>query len=918
MLEKQILKFADNCSLSERMKARSSYIIKLLEIVSSGLPDGKHQQLTTFMVDIISEEIDENILKETIGKTFKSWSLNHINKSMKFIGTYFHLLNQAELNEIIVINEERDRISDKENPKVDSIASAIKSLKKHNININKAKKIIGSIKIHPTFTAHPTETRRPSIIKKQKKLLQIIETILNDELSSIDLKKIENEAVRLCKLIMLTDDVRSHSISAKDEINNTIKSTIDTLWYTISELSDDIESSFEEYYEEKVSLGDILKFHSWVGGDRDGNPNVTSEITRYAFKKQVSVLIHKYLVDLDYLFDDLSIQVDESAESVALTHSIEEDINIINIDKNLIKRYQYEPLRLKILCIKQKLIDYKYSIFSNKIKYNLEKFQNDLNIISEFLLEISDDNYLLKGILKDIIVRSKIFGLNFVSLDIRQHSETHEYCVGEIIKYSKPSVKYGDLNETQKCDLLESFILSGNNEIIFDKNKLSHVSNEVIETFKIIKEAYDIDKSLISTYIISMTHATSDVLEVLFLAKINGLVEYSSGDYQSFLNVVPLYETIDDLKNAPNLLADLIDNNLYKVHLENKNNFQEIMLGYSDSNKDGGFGMANYRLNKCQIEISNLMNSNGIEFMLFHGRGGSISRGGGKSNKAILSLPAECQNGKIRFTEQGEVINYRYGSSKIAKRHLEQIISAQITALHQNPFEDDDDNGLIKNIIDQSYKTYRKDIINEDGWHFLLNTTPINHISKIPITSRPASRKKIDEHIISFDDLRAIPWVFSWTQIRYNLSGWYGMGVALNKAVNNSSKLEKLKINYIKSKFFKQLLDNMSFEMARSRLNISILYASSKKDRDFHFLIEKEYNLILDAYKKITEYETLLERNKIIGNSIQFRNPFTDILNIAQAELLKRYKYLNKSDIHLDNAIFVSINHIAAAMQTTG
>ena len=164
-------------------------------------------------------------------------------------------------------------------------------------------------------------------------------------------------------------------------------------------------------------------------------------------------------------------------------------------------------------------------------------------------------------------------------------------------------------------------------------------------------------------------------------------------------------------------------------------------------------------------EISNLMNSNGIEFMLFHGRGGSISRGGGKSNKAILSLPAECQNGRIRFTEQGEVINYRYGSSKIAKRHLEQIISAQITALHQNPFKDDDDNGLIKNIIDQSYKTYRKDIINEDGWHFLLNTTPINHISKIPITSRPASRKKNDEHIISFDDLRAIPWVFSWTQI---------------------------------------------------------------------------------------------------------------------------------------------------------
>ena len=239
------------------------------------------------------------------------------------------------------------------------------------------------------------------------------------------------------------------------------------------------------------------------------------------------------------------------------------------------------------------------------------------------------------------------------------------------------------------------------------------------------------------------------------------------------------------------------------------------------------------------------MNSSGVEFMLFHGRGGSISRGGGKSNKAILSLPSECQNGKIRFTEQGEVINYRYGSARIAKRHLEQIISAQISALLQNQFEDDRDNGFIKDIIEQSYTTYRKDIINEDCWHFLLNATPINHISKIPITSRPASRKKIDEHIIGFDDLRAIPWVFSWTQIRYSLSGWYGMGIALDKAVKNKNKLKKLKLSFHKSKFFKQLLDNMSFEMARSRLNTSFLYVKSEKDIAFHSQIEKEYTLIL-------------------------------------------------------------------------
>ena len=302
----------------------------------------------------------------------------------------------------------------------------------------------------------------------------------------------------------------------------------------------------------------------------------------------------------------------------------------------------------------------------------------------------------------------------------------------------------------------------------------------------------------------------------------------------------------------------------------------------------------------------------------FFGRGGSISRGGGKSNKAILSLPDKCQNGKIRFTEQGEVINYRYGSSRIAKRHLEQIVSAQITALTKKNTVKENNFELIKTVLDQSYKKYKNEIINERCWHFLLNATPINHISKIPITSRPASRKKMDEHVLGFDDLRAIPWVFSWTQVRYNLSGWYGMGSVLKNAVNDPSNLEELKKIYSTSKFFKQLLDNMSFEMARSRLKTSSNYAKSDEDLSFHSTIEKEFERTLYAYKKITGYNSLLERNKVIDSSINFRNPFTDILNFAQAELLSRYRSSNKKDSKLDNAIFISINHIAAAMQTTG
>ena len=919
MLEAVLRKFAEECNISENMIARSSYIVKLLETVSSGLPKEKHDKLTTYMSDILSNSTKNNPLRNQIIKTFKDWSIDDISRSMKYIGTYFHLLNQAELNEIIHINEKRDIKSDMENPKADSIPSAVKFMKKNSISFYEAKEIIKSISIHPTFTAHPTETKRPSIIKKQRMLLQIIDKILNENLSHTKRIRLRNEAVRLCRLIMLTGDVRSHDISVKDEINNTLKSTIDSLWYAVSELSYDLEASFKEYYGQKVQLDDLLTFHNWVGGDRDGNPNVNGKITKYAIKRQVNIVINKYFDDLDQLFDDMSIHKDFAEINNTLSKSIKSDLIMIDLDEKLVLRYQDELVRLKILCIKEKLIDYKHQLFSkHPLQYSSEDFYNDLIIIEKYLIAISKNDSMVNGTLKDIIVRAKVFGLNLMRLDIRQHSDVHEKAVHELLEKIVPNIDYIKLGEKQKCDILKEILMTDRSKLNYNTSTSTDLLREVLYTFKIIKDALKIDKKLISSYIVSMTHEKSDILEVLFLGKVAGIIDVQDNSIISDLNIVPLYETIDDLESAPYLLEELIKDNIYRLHLKNKDNFQEIMLGYSDSNKDGGFGMANYCLNKCQIEVSRIMDKYKIDFRLFHGRGGSISRGGGKSNKAILSLPDSCQNGKIRFTEQGEVINYRYGSARIAKRHLEQIVSAQITALSDKNRVKDNNLDLIKTIFYRSYRHYKKEIINENGWYFYLNATPINHISKIPITSRPASRKKMDEHVFGFDDLRAIPWVFSWTQIRYNLSGWFGMGSALKNAINEASALEELRKIYSSSKFFKQLLDNMSFEMARSRLNTSSIYAKRDKDLSFHSKIEKEFALTLYAYKKITGFNSLLERNKVIDNSINFRNPFTDILNFAQAELLSRYRKSDKKDSNLDNAIYISINHIAAAMQTTG
>ena len=354
MLNNQIKNFASACHLSKSMIDKSTYIITLLEDASSGLSKEKHNQLIECMSTMISAGKKIKITRYEIVEKFKSWSVDELGRGMKFIGTYFHLLNQAELNEIISINNDRDKVSNKNNPKIDSIPASIKYLKENSVDFKEAMDIVRSVSIHPTFTAHPTETRRQSIINKQKKLLQIIDLILNEDLSASDLARYENEAKRLCGLIMLTDDIRSHSISVQDEINNTINSTIEALWDAVPDLLNDLEFSFSEYYGEKVELENVLSFHSWVGGDRDGNPNVNSQVTKDAIKNQISLIIKNYLNDLNILFDDLSIHVEESIDQSILSKSIKEDLHLIKLDESIITRYQYEPLRLKILCICKK------------------------------------------------------------------------------------------------------------------------------------------------------------------------------------------------------------------------------------------------------------------------------------------------------------------------------------------------------------------------------------------------------------------------------------------------------------------------------------------------------------------------------------------------------------------------------------
>ena len=357
ILKKHIETFAKKCAVSRRIRLKAGIIIDLLEQISIGLSSAKHEELIDF---IRLKTLHPNSIthQEQILSSLKKWSNGDLSKMVRFVGIYFHLLNQAELNEVILINENRDKVSEINSPKADSIASAVKYLKENSIHAEEAKEMLKSVSIHPTFTAHPTETKRQSIISKQKKILYYVEKILDNDFSKKEKLKFENEALRLCNLIFLTDDIRAHGISVYDEINNTVKNTITSLWEAVPQLAEDIESSFVDYYGETIKSPDFIKFHTWVGGDRDGNPNVTSEVTKYSICKQVTELVSMYIADLDSLFQEMSISHKHTNTNGFLYKSISDDSKTINLKQNFIDRYETEPIRLKILYIKEKLTIY--------------------------------------------------------------------------------------------------------------------------------------------------------------------------------------------------------------------------------------------------------------------------------------------------------------------------------------------------------------------------------------------------------------------------------------------------------------------------------------------------------------------------------------------------------------------------------
>ena len=512
-----------------------------------------------------------------------------------------------------------------------------------------------------------------------------------------------------------------------------------------------------------------------------------------------------------------------------------------------------------------------------------------------------------------------VFGFHLVSVDFRQHSGVHEKAVAELFRLAGVNDRYAELDEPEKRALLESE-LHNPRPLVSGYEDVSESTAEVLQTLEAARDAMERDEGSVGAYIVSMTHTVSDMLEVLILAKEVNLWKIRNGEVASSIDVVPLFETITDLERGAELMGEIFASRIYRLHLKARGDFQEIMLGYSDSNKDGGYWMANWALEKGHETLAEICRKHDIGFRFFHGRGGSIGRGGGRANQAIFAMPPASRNGRLRFTEQGEVISFRYALPAIARRHLEQIVNAILGTVHDTQCDmgcSPEMTEMMSAIADRSMAAYRELIDDPEFWEWYREVTPIEQISHLPIASRPVSRKSAEK--VAFDDLRAIPWVFSWTQTRYNLPGWYGMGKALGDLIeNDETNLRRLQDMWKNWAFFNTVLDNAQREMTRARLDIAARYNRLSK-RNFHERIAADFEKARQAILSISDQQELMDNHPVIQKSIRLRNPYTDVLNLVQIELLRRWRSASDTERGpIRHALFLSINGIAAAMQSTG
>ena len=857
---------------------------------------------------------------------------------LRTLTAYFHLVNKAEQIEIVRVNRERELGASAESPRGESVMDAVAALERAGRSVDEARALVGRLDIQPTLTAHPTEARRRTVLHHQQEAAAALDRLTSPGLTPAEAEAAEAEALNRLRLLLATDEVRPAAVTVRDEVRHGLYFVATSIWEVVPRIHADLRRAFAEVYgAPALSFPPVLRYRSWIGGDRDGNPNVTAEVTAWTLRAHREDALRLHRRALDGLRLDLSVSDQQVAFPPELRASVEADREVVALPDRRWRQNAHEPVRLKVMQMAAKLdrlIEALPEGDSGQRRtgaappaYAAADFRADLDLVARSLEAAGLGDLAATGALADARVRAETFGFHLAALDLRQHSGTHEAAVADLLERADVEPDYAALGEAERVALLTRE-LKNPRPFVRLGGAVGPEADRVLGALRVARDAIAREPESIGSYVVSMTDAVSDVLEVLLLAKEVGLWRRGpDGTVESPVDAVPLLETVADLEAGPALLSALFENEVYAAHLAARGGLQEVMLGYSDSNKDGGYWQANWSLHKAQGALARTCRRHGVGLRFFHGRGGTVGRGGGRAGQAIRAMPPEAQSGRIRFTEQGEVVSFRYALPGIARRHLEQIVHAQVMALADAPGPDagvgDGPEGgaardLMERLADRSMAAYRGLIDDTDFWPWYAAATPIEHVAGLSIASRPVSRKAAAE--LDFEGLRAIPWVFSWTQPRYTAPGWYGAGTALAEAITGDdlALLQELQAEW---PFFQAVTGNAMRELARARLAVGRRYsalaeAGGVRPAPFEH-VEREYARAEAALLRVTQQDALLAQSRTIAATIRYRNPATDVLNLVQLDLMRRWRAGERGD-EIERALLVSVNAIAAAMQSTG
>lgn len=868
----------------------------MLELLESVAPEIKNiflrlKEEPTLASKLNNESITKNLTSDDISNLTKAFTLYHL------------LLN---------IVDEDYQISQKTN---NPILETFLELKKEGYDEIDIKEVAQKMKFYPVFTAHPTESLRRTFLESYHDMSYDLNLYckLKDESAKEHLKYRLN-------LLWKSHIVRNEKIEVLFEHDNLLYFMESSILKSGVEVLEALEKDLHITLKKSP-----IRLGSWIGGDRDGNPFVTNSIMLKVAKKQHETIINHYLKAIEKLSRELSIAKEYAKMSDELLESLEREENLLDISTK--KLFAKEPFRAKLACMHKKLSNRLNAINLSNISENkplmynnIKEFIKDINMLIDCLDSMSA-KYLKK--LRNLAI---LAGFHLMKLDFREHRDCFWGALSEIFAYL--GYVEGDLllcSKEEKTEILNNAL----NQPLFDVNnlygKVSKESEEMLWAFVYFRWMKDrISDDIIDSCIVSMCTDANDLLCVLWFAKQAGL--WKEGK-KTRISISPLFETIEDLENAPDILRELSKNPHYSNYLKSRKNQQEIMIGYSDSSKDGGIFTSNYSLRKAIARLMCLENELGIKFRLFHGRGGSVSRGGGALEDSLLSAPINSVAGFLKTTEQGEVISEKYLNPKKAQWNLKSALGALLKRSVYDKFdkktgcEIESYDEILHKLSDESMRAYRKLVYETKGFiEYFKEATPIDFIQQLNIGSRPSKRKNTER----VEDLRAIPWVFSWMQNRAILPAWYGLGSAIEKLSETQKDKEIFKQCYQENLFFKTTIDNISQAFLKVDLEIAKQYSEfvgNKAIRDEVWgEIEREYNLTLKWLLFIRDEKTLLASEEMIQRSILSRKPFLTSLSHFQLYLIEQYrnaKYAEQKE-RLLTQIFTTIVGIAQGVRNTG